>query len=110
MPYYRFINKETGEEIEELMPHAELAAYTEAHPELQRVFEFPKISTSNSATFLDGHAPESRKKAIATEKKIADLTAQSYNLPHDKRGEINEEIKKVKATRKAPIGANKGSK
>jgi hypothetical protein len=110
MPYYKFVNKETGEEIEELMSHAKLEQYVEDNPHLQRVFEFPAINTTNSATFLDGHAPSSRKEAIALEKRIAKLKVKAAGTKHTERGEIHKEIKTLEGTRKAPIGSNKGHK
>lgn len=110
MPYYKFRNKETGEEHDELMSHSKLEEFVEAHPELERVFEFPHINTVNSATFLDGHAPQSRKQAFDVEKKIATLQQKEYNTKPSERGEIKKEIKELKSRRKAPIGANKGNK
>lgn len=92
------------------MPHSSLDAYTKEHPELQRVFEFPAINTTNSATYVDGHVPESRKQALDVEKKIANLTAIEYGTKPSERGRVREEIKELKSRRKAPIGTNKGTK
>ena len=110
MPYYKFVNKDTGEAIEELMPHAELEQFIKDNPHLQRVFEFPAINTVNSATFLDGHAPESRKQAFDIEKKIAAMKKIEYSTKHEDRGEVRKVIKDLEERRKAPIGSNKGHK
>lgn len=108
--YYDFRNEETGEESEHFFSREELERFVEENPKQKRVFKMPQISTSTSATYVDGFAPNSRKQAIALEKEIAALTAQEYGTRPDKRAEIQEEIKKIKQKRKAPVGANKGGK
>jgi hypothetical protein len=108
MPYYKFRNKETGEEMDELMSHSSLEGFVKDHPELERVFEFPHINTINSATYIEGHIPNSRKQAFDIEKKIAGMKAEEYNIKPEDRGEVQKEIKELESKRKAPIGTNKG--
>ena len=107
MPLYTFKNLETGE-IEELTLSYDAMKEKEKDPNFQRLIEMPAVNTSNSATFLDGHAPNSRKKAIDLEKKIATTTAKMYGVKLEDREEIRKEINAMKKTRKAPIGENKG--
>ena len=68
----------------------------------------PNVSTSNSATFPDGHMPESRKQAIDIEKKIAGVQAKMYGARLENRDEYKAEIKNLEKARKAPIDSNKG--
>lgn len=110
MPSYKFRNRNTGEEVIEVIPHSSIQAYLDEHPDYDRVFEFPTINTSNSATFVDGHMPNSRKQALDIEKKIINLKAVEYGTRPELRGEIKQEIKNLESRRKAPIGTNKGSK
>jgi hypothetical protein len=110
MPVYLFRNIETDEVIEELISYDDMKTYIERNPGYERVMAMPQINTVNSATFVEGHIPNSRKEAFAIEKKIAELRAQEYNMRPEDRKEVQEEIKERKSRQKAPIGVNKSDK
>lgn len=110
MQFYKFLDENTGEHIERLLTRSEMEKFLKDNPHLKRVFEFPAINTSNSATFVEGHIPQSRKQAMDLERKIANLTATEYGTKPSERGEIKKEISELKKRRKAPIGTNKGNK
>lgn len=109
MPLYTFKNLDTGEVREYVLSYEEMKEL-ERHPDFQRVMEMPTVNTVNSATFVDGHIPNSRKQALDLEKKIATTTAQMYGARPEERDEYRNEIKDMKSRRKAPTETNKGDK
>lgn len=109
MPLYTFKNLDTGEVREYVLSYEEMKEM-ERHPDFQRVMEMPTVNTVNSATFVDGHIPASRKEALNLEKKIAVTTAQMYGAKPSERDEYKKEIKELESRRKAPTGTNKGDK
>jgi len=105
--YYHFRDEE-GNEHEVMLSKSELEEFKAEHPTWEPVIHAPHMSTSTSATFVDGHAPASRKEAVKLELEIAKMESVQAGTHYKKREHINKEIKELKKRRKAPVGTNKG--
>jgi len=106
MPSYLFTDLETGETDEYIISYSKMKEMQQDE-RYQQVFQMPSVSTSNSASFPDGHMPNSRKQAMDLEKKIANTTAKMYGQKQENREEYKKEIKELEGRRKAPTGSNK---
>ena len=108
LKYHLYKNKDTGEEVEILLDPNKVEQYNKDNPHLTPLLNVcTNISTVKSATFLDGHAPNSRKQAINTEKEIAALKVIEAGTHPKKRDDIKKAIKVAESKRKAPIETNK---
>ena len=105
--YYYYIDPE-GVEHEIMQNKEEHEQFKIDNPEWKTKLYAPAVSTSTSASFLDGHAPASRKEAMKKEKEIAKLESIKYGTKPKDRGVVQQEINTLKGKRKEPIGTNKG--